>query len=127
MQQPFVASSSQFPDPKRFFQDSLNRQGLLIESFAHSSEPNFVNPLNLLSRDQLISLWESCSPDEPESSRLSKAVSLHLRDRLVNFVAKSQIPLNVPFLSAVRRLGVKEAVEFASLSRDDLCRVVLNS
>ncbi len=120
-----MQQSSSLPDPQRFFQDALNRQGLLIES---SSLPlNLVSPLDLLSRDQLLSLWESCSPDESQPSRLSKAVALYLRDALVKIVAASQLSFHVPFPPSQRRLGVQQAVEFASLCTEQLCRLVLTT
>ena len=119
-------------DPSRFFQDLLFRQGLLIPSSfpdtsTQSISPPFEDPISLLSRDQLVTLWQSCVCDESPSDRLHKAVRLFLREKALLAVSNLHLSVDVPSLPVLRPLGVADAVAFATMTLHDLQQAALNT
>ena len=114
-------------DPTRFFNDLLFRQDLVVSDSSCSSVSSFQNPIDLLSRDQLITLWQSCASDEPPSSRSSKAVKLFLRDKALLSISRLNFPVDVPALPVLRPLTVKQSLDFAAMTRHDLLHLILTS
>ncbi len=112
-------------DSVKFFTDLLFRQGL-IDSESPVSSKNSADISSLLSRDQLIQLWQVCSTDECESSRLQKATKLYLREQALLAVAKLDVLLDVPNFVVVRPVDVRQNCEFAAMSRANLVRVALH-
>ena len=110
-----------------FFTDILTRQGLTTANRSTCS-PSYVSPLDLLSRDELLYLWQASASDESLASRLETATRIYLRSQALLFGTKLLLsPPEAP-LPPVRRVAtVRQAALFATYPRSEAVQVATTS